>query len=90
MNVDYRVFDFVDEDEGNVKIQEREWIVKEGGLGWSFEERVELGDGLVDEIEELVLDQVRWIGGFMNGSKMKWIQQGIVLVFFSECLGIVE
>ncbi|KAK4642924.1 hypothetical protein QC761_401660 [Podospora bellae-mahoneyi] len=56
MNADYRVFDIADQDEGNVKIQEREWTAKEGGLGWSFEERVELGDGLVDEIEEPVLD----------------------------------
>ncbi|KAK0701202.1 histidine phosphatase superfamily [Apiosordaria backusii] len=54
MNADYRVFDFVDEDgekdeSGLVKIKEREWTVKEGGLGWSFEEAVELGDGLPDE-----------------------------------------
>ncbi|KAK0666056.1 histidine phosphatase superfamily [Cercophora samala] len=53
MNADYRVFDFVDEkEEGEgerVKIREREWTIKEGGLGWSFEEAVELGDGLPDD-----------------------------------------
>lgn len=47
-NADYRVFDFVNEDKDDLSLKEREWTDK-GGLGWSFEERVELGDGLPEE-----------------------------------------
>ncbi|KAK4186797.1 histidine phosphatase superfamily [Podospora australis] len=47
-NADYRVFDFASEDKDDLSLKEREWTEK-GGLGWSFEERVELGYGLPEE-----------------------------------------
>lgn len=54
MNADYRVFEFDEsrEEEGGL----RQWEgMESGGMGWSWEQRVELGDGLPEE-EEVVVD----------------------------------
>ncbi|KAK4225987.1 histidine phosphatase superfamily [Podospora fimiseda] len=47
-NADYRVFNF---DGGPTKLKESDMTKGKGGLGWSFEEETELGDGLPD-VEE--------------------------------------
>jgi hypothetical protein len=51
MNADYRVFDFVDAD-GAVSgegVLLRQWEeTRKGGMGWSWEETVPLGEGLPD------------------------------------------
>ncbi|KAK4168243.1 histidine phosphatase superfamily [Cladorrhinum sp. PSN259] len=47
-NADYRVFTF--EEEGT-KLKESGMTKGKGGLGWSFEEEVELGEGLSDAEE---------------------------------------
>ncbi|KAL2178365.1 histidine phosphatase superfamily [Thermothelomyces heterothallicus CBS 202.75] len=53
MNADYRVFEFEDagegeeEVEGGLRLRERE-ETRKGGMGWSWDERVPLGDGLPD------------------------------------------
>lgn len=54
MNADYRVFEFDEsrQEEGGL----RQWEgMESGGMGWSWEQRVELGDGLPEE-EEVVVD----------------------------------
>ncbi|KAK3998170.1 histidine phosphatase superfamily [Cladorrhinum sp. PSN332] len=47
-NADYRVFDF---EGGPTKLKESDMTKGKGGLGWSFEDEVELGVGLPD-VEE--------------------------------------
>ncbi|KAK4245443.1 histidine phosphatase superfamily [Corynascus novoguineensis] len=47
MNADYRVFEF-EEGEGSEEL--RQWEeTREGGMGWSWDETVPLGDGLPDD-----------------------------------------
>ena len=47
-NGDYRVFEF---EQGGTKLREFDMTKGKGGLGLSFEEEVELGDGLPEEEE---------------------------------------
>jgi hypothetical protein len=65
MNADYRVFDFVEGngidrfEDGGEGVGIREWDGEEkGGLGWSLEERVVLGEGLPEEGEEKIGEEV--------------------------------
>ncbi len=57
-NADYRVFDFdgVDEETGTFKLNQWELTDPAGGMGWSFETTVLLGEGLPDEEKEGVLN----------------------------------
>jgi broad specificity phosphatase PhoE len=51
-NGDYRTFDFEERDElnGPYRLKQREETLKGGGgMGWSWNETVEIGDGLPDE-----------------------------------------
>ncbi|KAK4235213.1 histidine phosphatase superfamily [Achaetomium macrosporum] len=54
MNADYRIFDFVEAADGDgqdgVVVRLRQWEeTSRGGMGWSWEMAVPLGDGLPDE-----------------------------------------
>lgn len=53
-NADYRIFDFVGEGQGEGGLGLRLWeSTRKGGLGWSLEERVVVGEGIPEEDVEL-------------------------------------
>ncbi len=46
-NADYRIFDFKERSSDDAPPEIEEWaLTNEGGMGWSWEETVEVGDGL--------------------------------------------
>ncbi|KAK4119265.1 phosphoglycerate mutase-like protein [Parathielavia appendiculata] len=72
MNADYRIFDFVDGHgdgalNGNDAVL-RQWEeTKKGGMGWSWEETVPLGDGLPDD-DDFAVDAITVDAGDGDGS----------------------